>query len=276
VVETIQGYGIVVSPTSRIGRMHRATVMSDGTPRSVPPELPDFQVALEANRDLQLLAFVLREMKGDALPDDYRFRLKRLLRDVTLPQDQPDASFGRDEQFELYVGAVCASAGLKPVAAEPDWICEFDGARYAVAAKRVKSLDRPKDRVKGGMGQVNRAGFPGCVVADISVALNPTNWRVPPVVDDRQFSLAAERAMRRFIDEYIGRFQEWREGTTVQGIMLVDHHVRQDPTHGWGLETLTFHVDLAPHNRRRRGQFLAFARRYERGLPTPGFRVSSM
>src|SRR5437773_5082687 len=100
VADAIRSYGVNVSPNSRIGQMHRATVNADGTPRYVTADAPDFQIALEATRDFNILGLIFDQVRGDILPNDFQLRLRRLLKDVTLPQDQLNESKGRDEQFE--------------------------------------------------------------------------------------------------------------------------------------------------------------------------------
>ena len=271
VITRIEEFGVKVSAGSRLWKMHRATVNPDGSGREVPFDSPDYQVALEANRDLQLLNFIFRHIEGDAPSDDFRLRLKRLIKDSALPQDDSSETKGRNEQLELYVFAICAKAGLEPVFAEPDIICNFKGEKYAIAAKRLKSLNEMKSRFTDGMRQIQRSGLQGCVVADISVALNPGNRRVGEM-GDYEFGVVSEREMRVFVDKHTNEYNEWRKETTAQGIILIDHHVRVAPTRGWGLDTLTFVVNLSLTNWRRRRQFDTFALEYEKGLPTPAFR----
>ena len=54
-------------------------------------------------------------------------------------------------------------------------------------------------------------------------------------------------------------------------MVLVDHQVRQAPGYGWGLETLTYMVNVVEYNQGRRLQFDRFGEYYRKGLPTPAF-----
>ena len=138
VVESIKALGLRVPAGSRVMQMYR-TLTDEGRPLIQPAD-PDFETALEAERDLQVLAFAFDV--AAAHPTDQKFRdlVKLTLGDSVLPQDNRKQSKGRDFQFELFIAAICQNAGLLPVdRKEPDVTCAVQGVTYGLAAKRVKA-----------------------------------------------------------------------------------------------------------------------------------------
>src|SRR5262245_51039241 len=134
VVDQVRSLGLVPHPTSRLMQMHRA--LNRG---HVHCDDPDFPAALEAERDLQHLGFAFDQMHAHRDKPKFRALVKRLLKDSVLPQDNRENSPGRDAQFELYLAAICQKAGLLPVdCAEPDVTCTVEGAKFGIAAKRLK------------------------------------------------------------------------------------------------------------------------------------------
>jgi hypothetical protein len=275
VIGCISAAGVQVKPSSRLDRMQRAVTNRDGSHKkgSVGPECTDFEIVLEAVRDLQLLAFIFDHVNSDRSSEEFRSKLHTLVKDAALPQDSPHESKGRDAQCELHVAAVCANAGLQPSFAEPDIRCQLNGQAYGIAVKRLKSYDMLEERIKYAARQLERTGLQGCIVADISVALNRKNERMSIQVDARTYATAAKLAMERFAKAHFAKFGEWTAGTPVQGVVVVDYHVRHDLTEGWGLENVTAPFHLSLYNQRRARQFRRFVELYGRGLPAPTFSI---
>jgi hypothetical protein len=145
----------------------------------IAPSDPEFELALEAERDMQLLGFVFEQPNPCSALPTFISLVRRMLEDSGLPQDSGAETPGRDAQFELFVAAVCQSAGLEPVGyEEPDVICSLDGVRYAIAAKRVKSLGSLDKRVKKAAEQIQRASLPGIIAVETCVLLNRNNERI--------------------------------------------------------------------------------------------------
>jgi hypothetical protein len=145
----------------------------------IPPHHPQFDVALEAQRDMQLLSFVFDQFGSVTPSDAYRTLVYKAVRDSALPQKDRVRSVGRDAVFELFVGAVCTSAGLHPVELEePDVICVLNGMRFGIAAKRVKSAANILKNVEKAVDQIRKSQLPGIVALDTSLAFNPRNRRI--------------------------------------------------------------------------------------------------
>jgi hypothetical protein len=270
VVKWIEAQGITVSGGSRLDRMRTMLVRPDGSPAPfIAPGEKDFDVALEAERDLQMLGFASDQLASESLPSNFRTRLKLLLKDTALPQDGSANTAGRDVQCELYVAAICMKAGTSPTFDEPDVCCTVDGLGFGIAVKRIKSPGMFKERIREAVKQIERASLPGIVVADVSVMLNPTNERIIQAVSDDVYHAAAKLTMHNFVDGHHAQLSDWFKGSKARGLILIDHHVRQHPADGWGLDTMTFGVNLSPHNQRRRREFDRFFAVFKSGTATP-------
>src|SRR5262249_21505420 len=142
----------------------------------IPRDDPEYRIASEADRDMQILAFVFDQLMDFRDDEQFRIKVGLLLRDHALPQDGSEQSSGRDTQFELLVAAVCKSAGLVPLGfEEPDLTCTFNGVKFGIAAKRLKSMAKMRTRLKSATEQIKRAQLPGVIAVDASVGLNPHN-----------------------------------------------------------------------------------------------------
>ena len=181
VIATIEAEGVRVPPSSRLRRMHHLYHSGIGT---IGLDHPEYEIALEGERDMQLLAFAFDQLAGTESSDAYGDRLKKLVRDSVLPQDDRMKSPGRDAAFEIYVGAVCTAARLLPVRwEEPDVSSVLDEIKYGFAAKRLKSLGQLRKRVRDAVYQIDRCGLPGVVVLDLALAFNPANRRIRQMHD---------------------------------------------------------------------------------------------
>jgi len=271
VVEQASAFGVNVNPTSRIGLIQRLVTELDGGPAGIiRVDHPQFQEALEGVRDVQIIAFILRQLPQAKLPADFRERVKTMLGDASLPQNSSDSTKGRDMQAELYVAAVCVNAGIEPEFHEPDLMVKVSGKTFGVAVKRVKSLDRLEERIKSAAGQVQRAGVPGFIVADLTTAMNPENKRVTATLSDQEFGGIISDRLRDVTVRREQELVEWVRGSGVQGLFVTDHHVRLRQQDGkYGLDSMTHGLSLSPYNQRRHREFEAFAKQFVRGLATP-------
>src|SRR5436309_759986 len=121
VMDTARGYGVNISPASRLGQMHRIfTEMAANPTQPLPLNHPDFFLACEGVRDMFHLGFAIEQLCQPDPPAGFVEKLRLSVADPHLPQDSLDDSPGRDAQCELYVAAICAKAGLLPEFAEPD------------------------------------------------------------------------------------------------------------------------------------------------------------
>jgi len=266
VVESIESLGVAVNPTSRLGIMLAVLAKPrQGTARVIVPSDPDFETALESVHDMSLLEFIFDQLNGHECDDDYMSMVRKVVKDSVLPQADRTQSRGRDAQFELYVTAVCQSAGLTPVRMEePDVTCTFDATRYGIAAKRIKSVAALEKRVREASNQIVKAGLPGIMVLDTCVALNKENRRIEVPIPEAEFGELYRRAVNRFVHEHHDRLLKWTESKGVLGLVVHDLQVRMDPSGGWSSAGMTLSVSM---DAERESEFDAFQERYLAGLP---------
>ncbi len=256
-----------LKPGMRFDLMRRAFLTEDGTPRTVDPDDPQFAVAIEALRDVTLLEFILENRPAGVSEVELRTELNTMLKDHV----DPVAAFassapsrGRAKQVELFVAAMCERAGLHPVelVEPPDVRCRFDGRFLGFAVKRPQSQDNIQKLLSDGAEQVQRAGIPGILFVDLSLALNQKNeWILRPM-DDASFELAFRLALRTWWDREQARMVPHIRDRGVFALLLQVHVPRQILGVGWRLSSLQMLVQVpdGTHNAVQR------ARRFERAF----------
>jgi hypothetical protein len=263
VVESVKALGLRVQAGSRVMQMYRT--LTDESRPLIQPADPDFETAIEAERDLQVLAFVFDV--AAAHPADQKFRdlVKLALGDSVLPQDNRKQSKGRDFQFELFVAAICQNAGLLPVQREePDVTCVLQGVKYGLAAKRVKGAGNLHTRISKAGNQIERAHLPGIIVLETSLLFNPNNARITRPMSDDNFGKLHLQALCRCIKKYADRIHEWVGDKGVRGFIFHDQQVRRVDLNGnWCLEGMNLRFPLEHHQ----CEFHCFADGYLAGLP---------
>jgi hypothetical protein len=174
VVEKLRAFGVRVNPASRLGQMSQLLRRGDG--RIEWDDCRRFPVALESIRDMYQVRLIVDTMENYRDDPTFRASVQKMMKDAALPQCSGDETPGRDTQFELFLVAICLRAGLLPVDySEPDIVCVADGQKFAIAAKRLKSLDRFEARVKEAADQIGRSKLPGVIAIDWTIARNPGN-----------------------------------------------------------------------------------------------------
>jgi hypothetical protein len=266
-----------LNPTSRLGKQIDVYLDRKGIlPQVIEPDHPLFQTAVEAQRDLNQVAFALTQLMPIVPRSELNKRLRKLVEDNVLPQDSPDRSPGRDAQCELFVGALCARAQLEPVFDEsPDLRCRICDQTFGVAVKRIKAPperfdERFKQRMREAAEQIGTSGVPGVIVTDISQSLNSTNWRVPLEFSDPGFDSAWTANMSRVTARFAAPLIDWTRGKNVRGVILLNHILRYTPTQVWRMELLGASIPLSPSNQRRRREFELFDTKFQQALCNPG------
>ncbi len=168
VIESIKALGFTLNSRSRLMRMHRVLTEADGI---IPPDDPEYETALEAERDFQVLGFVFEQAAAHPTDAEFQRLVRNTIKDSLLPHKDRGQSKGRDAQFELFVAAICQNAGLLPVARdEPDVTCHIDGVKFGIAAKRIKSLSNLEKHVRKAAEQIEKARFPGIIALDTALS----------------------------------------------------------------------------------------------------------
>ncbi len=262
VVESIKALGLPVPAGSRVMQMYRT--LTDESRPMIRPTDPDFETAVEAERDLQVLAFVFDV--AAAHPTDQKFRdlIRFALGDSVLPQDNRGNSRGRDFQFELFIAAICQNAGLTPIEREePDVTCVVEGVNYGIAAKRIKGVGNLHKRISKAANQIEKAGLPGIIVLETTLLFNPNNTRITKPMSDNDFGKLHHQALCRCIGRYADQIHGWVRDKGVCGLVFHDQQVRLDLSGNWFLEGMNLKFPLTHHRR----EFHCFADGYFAGLP---------
>ena len=189
---------------------------------------PDFKIALEGDRDLVSLGFVLEQLRLHGDDPAFVKVVKRLIYDAVVPQDEPDSNTpGRDAQFELYLAASCQKAGFGPIGyAEPDITCVVDGLRFCIAAKRVKRVRQASKRIKAAAAQIVKSGQPGIVALDMAIAWNPKNVPMVSPLWNQMFDQTCDLRCKDFFDKRKVLIVEHGFGKGVVGVVAFDFRTR--------------------------------------------------
>jgi hypothetical protein len=262
VMDRLRVLGFDPNASSRFPTMNRALQRGD-----LPFGHPDFWTAIEAERDLQLLAFILEQGFAHADYPGFREKIALLLNDSVLPQNDRGESKGRNAQFELYLAAICQNAGLAQILfEEPDITCVMDGIKLGIAAKRVKHVQQLRKRVKEAANQIAKAGLPGIVAIDVSLALNSENQPISAPLEDELFERAVADLRRWFFRTYGQDIEKAVRGKGVRGTLISHSVVRQLPDADWILNDVTFWLPALEAD--SLGQYDAcFYKRFCRGIP---------
>jgi hypothetical protein len=243
--------------------MHR--VLNSGF---IPPEDPGFSTALEAERDLQQLGFVFDQLQSHRDSPEFKALVKKALRDSVLPQDNREESVGRNSQFHLYLAAVCQNAGLVPVAYdEPDVSCTIDGKKFGIAAKRIKSMDQIKARIKKAGEQISRSKRPGIIALELSLAWNPKNLPIISRLQSQMYVLIAVLQGEQLFDNYHEDIYRWVAGQGVLAVLVFDFRIRLRPNSQWGLDGMSTWLDTTQDDEQAKGDYKLFYDRFLTGVP---------
>ncbi len=265
VIASIEAAGVRVPPSSRLKRMHDLLVADEGM---IEPSDPEFETALEAERDMQLLAFVFDQLAAAEPNDEYRRLVKKVVDDSVLPNHDRTQSVGRNAAFELFVGAICTSAQMLSVAwEEPDVTCVFDGIKYAFAAKRLKSVNSLLARVRKAVEQIDRSGLPGVIALDTCLAFNPNNVRISEPLPDAVFMSRYWKALRNLWSEHQAKVQKVIARADVLGLLVHDYQVRFQTNRQWALAGMTMRVPALARSTADQRRFDELATLYTYAMP---------
>jgi hypothetical protein len=264
---TIEAMGHKINPVSRIGRMHTVVCRPRGEGQGViTPDDKHFPIAREALKDLQMISHIFDNLESgvDLL---LHAKVRRLIKDSVLPENDAEESQGRDAQHELFVAATAAAARLTPRLAEPDVLASIGGLEFAIAAKRIKSLDNLENNVRGAAKQIEECGRPGLIAIDIALAMHPSNEPIMKRVSPQLFEWAAQKMESEFRKRYEAMIIGICRGKEVRGLIVHDHHVFPELSGTWGLSGYHFPISCSKGNQRRDREFGKIYNGYLKGLP---------
>ena len=228
-------------PENRFSRMRNVFYDEKGKPRELRLGDPDFAVAIEAIRDMFILEAILDDLPAGT-DVQRRRKIKQMIKDSVLPEDDPRRSVGRDAQAELLVAAIANCGGMNPVLLEePDVSCQLGAIRVSVAVKRIKSKHNIETNIRKAANQVKASGRIGFIVVDVSRAMNPKN-RSFALWERERFDQLHKQAIQQFVNGIQANIPKWVGGKGVRGIIIMDHKLRDDPQDKWGLSSMSIAV----------------------------------
>jgi len=125
------------------------------------------------------MEFILEQFDSLATIDGFEEKLTKACQDGVMPNSTGNTP-GRDTQFELYIGATCLAAELRPVSfSEPDVICTLHGMPIAIAAKRVKSENLIQRRIKAASEQIQKSECLGVILLESKNSAYPLKLHQP-------------------------------------------------------------------------------------------------
>ena len=151
VEEQLATLGITFDPGSRIGtyiRLIRADI-DKGTDANGAVDLA------RAHLEVSQLAVILEASDRLGPREAYDERVRDLISGHSHPSNEGKHTPARNAQFELYMAALFARAGIPSQLAEPDVVFELGNATLGLAAKRVKSRSAFRERLRDGLRQVS-------------------------------------------------------------------------------------------------------------------------
>jgi len=263
VIDRFRWYGI--DPTGRLTQM-RDALCGDTIPYDQND--PRFRAAVEAEKDLQQLGFVF-DMAGDRRNDAVFMKLmSEVVLDAHEPQDDLVNSPGRDAQFNLLLAAVCQNARMLPVGyGEPDVTCTVNGMKFGIAAKRMKSAKRVRERIKKGADQVRRSGMPGVVAIEHSLPWNQANSPIVSHFESATHVISARQRCTSFFDNHKKRINELVAGCNVVGVVVFNFYVRHRPDREWELDCMNLWFETGGYDRQTKYYHNLLYRCFNSGMP---------
>ncbi len=168
-LERVEQLGVRVNPSSRLRqciRVLRSVERGESVDR-----LERVYAHLDSRQFLEIGVQLL-----DAPSRPLRQKLQILMSDPVVPAAPGVDSKGRDTQFELYLASQFAAGGLHVRFEEPDLIIESGPTSVGIAAKRLKSLARLRERLvdAGDQLKTHRSAIThGLIALDVTHAANP-------------------------------------------------------------------------------------------------------
>lgn len=262
IVERVESLGVKVDGSSRLAQMRR--VLRQGF---VPPDDPHFLTAVESTRDLYQLRMIVNQLEAHRDQQEFIQNVVLMLQDAALPQKSGQKTTGRNYQFHLYLAAVCLNGGHFVRHEEPDITCIIGGTKYGVAAKRLTSPRGLKDHVKKGADQIQRAGVPGIVALDLTIARNRKNVPMISPLWNQHRHFLRDAKNRQFHERYSADFIELGVKTGMLAVLTIEFTLRVSPEQKWALEGAMFWLPTTGGEKHAEQQFCRFQSGFLGGMP---------
>jgi hypothetical protein len=261
-----------VSSENRLAKQCRLILATKGV---VQDSHAEWRIFVQSLKDVQEYWFIIEILKEKLVESPFFDRFARSLLDSTHPMDSGASSPGRDAQFELFLAAIAARAGVAVGQlgdAGADWILSASARRWSLEAKRIKSFDKMERHLKKAANQIVRSRVGGVIAMDISLAGNPSCKPLSRFFTVIEIDTAHEGRMNAFAQEHQQSIMKWIGSANVGFVLLHDFVIRpalktsstQEP---WGLIELWGKVDLIAADSSNRQHYDDLWRLVEVGVP---------
>jgi len=137
-----------------------------------------YQDAFRALVDCRMFIEIVEQLVDD-LSDA---QLHNLVSGSFNPSEDSPRSRARDQEFELFIAAICRRSGMNAWLGEPDILLDLDCTTHSIAAKRLASPKQVEKNITKAEKQIAGIGYPGFIVMDVTRILDPTglivtHWR---------------------------------------------------------------------------------------------------
>lgn len=263
---------------SRFAEMAKA--VATGGENLIPASRSDFQIVIQANRDLLEFAFIFRVLKPTPENKTLWQRISGLFSDAALPSKSNRRSDSRNIQFELLCEAMLARSGLDPTHIprdSPDFACRLGQWEFMAEAKLARSVNAMKRELIKAAGQIADSKKPGLIFLDWTFAVNSDNTDhfVAMNKPARHLGAVQNARYREVYRNELKRLEPELAAKRVLGVTYVDRLVFQDgidPITGlgrWQLATFRDQQIILPRHVIGDGNLVetAFQLLAELGLP---------
>jgi hypothetical protein len=216
----------------------------------------NWRIYIQSLKDMQEYWFIIEILGERLLQPPFLDGFTRSLLDSTHPTDSREFTPGRDTQFELYLAAIAARAGLKvdrSGSEGADWVITAPSKRWSLEAKRIKNFNKLEKHIKKAAKQITTLQIGGLIAIDISLAANPNCSPLNTYVPDSEIIKANDERTRAFINEKMKPITDWIGSASVGFVLLHDFVITPDWDSGvrkepWGVIGLWNKVDLIAYN----------------------------
>jgi hypothetical protein len=260
---------------SKVNRLSTQCQLIAKTKCIVQKDDQNWHIFIQSLKDVQEYWFIIEILGERILQPPFLDGFTRSLLDSTHPMDSGESTPGRDRQFELFLAAIVARAGLtldRLESAGADWIIIAPSKRWSLEAKRIKNLNKLEKHIRKAAKQIDTSQIGGVIAVDISLAVNPECSQLYKFVPDSEIKKAHEKRTVALAEEKMKQISEWIGSSSVGFILLYDSVIKPAEGSGvgkepWGLIGLWSKVDLIASNSSNRQHYDDLWNLFQLALP---------
>lgn len=216
--------GCSTTKSSRVGEYRRAFEnLRNAASTQNELSLESSEQILQSLVDFEQLRVILRAFTTASDKTRWFPALRRVVEGHPFPLHaaRPEASSGRDVQFECYIAAVLQLSGIAAELSEPDVVVLDSRYPFCIAAKRPRDVAAVERNVKKAKKQIVRVGGKGIIALDLSDALH--HGHLVRSASSNDAALFVERAVEDFLRRYHYRVHRLLSQSNVVAILINVH-----------------------------------------------------